>query len=159
MLRRTSCDDTQKQQIKERTESMIVVGVDKTNESKRALRWAVNEARVRHTRVQAVHAFRAPQITGRNYIPPELLEPARLQAQALKIVADTADPIARDNPDVRIDRIVCEGMPVRILCDAARHADLLVVGSRNCRRMRKLVTSSVSHKCATDAPCPIVIVA
>lgn len=136
---------------------MIVVGVDRSEQAKRALRWAVGEARLRGTTVRAVHAFRLPMPNGRNYIPRELLDRGFLERKALEIVDAVADEIARENPNVTIDRVAREGTPATVLCEAAEHADLLVVGSHR-KRMTSLLLGSVDNQCALRAPCAVVIV-
>ena len=50
------------------------------------------------------------------------------------------------------------GDPARALLDAAKDADLLVVGSRGRGGFRGLVLGSTSQKVAHRAPCPVVVV-
>jgi nucleotide-binding universal stress UspA family protein len=50
------------------------------------------------------------------------------------------------------------GAAAGVLLDAARDADLLVVGSRGLGGFRGLLLGSVSSKMAAHAPCPVVIV-
>jgi hypothetical protein len=45
--------------------AVIVVGVDGSEESKRAMRWAVTEAQLRQTAVRAVYAFLTPAVSAR----------------------------------------------------------------------------------------------
>ena len=54
---------------------MIVVGVDGSASSRDAIRWAVDEARVRKTTVRAVYAWQLPIVTGFAYVPADVLDP------------------------------------------------------------------------------------
>lgn len=55
--------------------TVIVVGVDGSEASNEALRSALEESRLRRSALRAVYAWFYPQIGGRGYIPPELLNP------------------------------------------------------------------------------------
>jgi nucleotide-binding universal stress UspA family protein len=59
---------------------------------------------------------------------------------------------------VEIKRSVVEGHPAAALLDAAKEADLLVVGSRGRGGFAGLLLGSVGEQCAHHAPCPVVIV-
>ena len=62
-----------------------------------------------------------------------------------------------DLPDRRIHQVVAYGDPVEVLVAESNEADLLVVGRRT-SRIRRLLTGSVSKRCANRAACPVVIV-
>jgi nucleotide-binding universal stress UspA family protein len=60
-----------------------------------------------------------------------------------------------DATGVTIERVVVEGGAARRLLEAARGAEMLVVGSRG---FAGLLLGSVSQQCAHHAPCPVAIV-
>ena len=53
---------------------------------------------------------------------------------------------------------IVEGQAARVLVEAARGAELLVVGSRGLGGFRSLLLGSVGQQCAHHALCPVVIV-
>lgn len=137
---------------------MIVVGVDGSDASKEALRWALEESRLRRSGLQAVYAWLRPQIGGRVYIPPELLDREQLRKTAQEQLAANVAEVAGENPGVELEPIVGEGPAAKVLTRAAEDAELLVVGSRGHGGFAGLLLGSVSHQCAQHAPCPVVIV-
>jgi nucleotide-binding universal stress UspA family protein len=137
---------------------VIVVGIDGSEPSKAALRWAVEEARLRHARVRAVHAW---------WIYPMLGPGAQLAPTAPDWTAEDAAECVRtfiaetlgEQTGVEITPIAVRGEQASAaLVDAAKDADLLVVGSRGAGGFSGLLLGSISEQCAHHAPCPIVIV-
>lgn len=136
----------------------IVVGVDGSEAASDALRWAVEEARLREDEVKVVFAYVAAMAGREEMGFPEHpssekeLEDAAYEALD-RILVDVAG--ASDVPVTgRIER----GPAARVLIDAARGADLLVVGSRGVGGFRGLLLGSVSQQVVTHAPCPVVVV-
>src|SRR3972149_2836715 len=74
----------------------IVVGVDGSDESKEALRWALEEARLRGATVRAVYAWRDPYVLAPGFGLPEDFEFDALRERAVETldagVADHAPP-------------------------------------------------------------------
>ena len=137
---------------------MIVVGVDGSGSSSEAIRWAAEEARIRGSRVEAVYAWQSPLVTGLLYIPPDLLDPDALEGHAREIV-EAAVTEAGDLPDgVEIESRAVEGVPTKVLIDASRDAELLVLGSRGHGGFHGLLLGSVGQQCVQHAVCPVVIV-
>lgn len=136
---------------------MIVVGVDGSEQSRRAVGWAVAEGRRRKTPVRVVYAWHEPTPTGRNFIPPDLLDPEALQSRAQAIANSTLANVEASG-DVEIETVAVEGPPVETLLAAARDAELLVVGSRGHNGFGELVLGSVGRQCAQHAPCPVVVI-
>ena len=138
----------------------IVVGIDGSDASKEALLWAVEDARARGAEVVALHAYEVPEppadpspVAPLNF--PELLTEAHEQAQ--QFVTDVVDEVAGKAVTVDVAPIAVEDTPARALLDAARDADLLVVGSHG-HGLSGLFLGSVSLECAQHAACPVVIV-
>jgi nucleotide-binding universal stress UspA family protein len=134
----------------------IVVGVDGSENSLVALRWALEEAEHRHAIVEAVIAWQYPY-TGVGFAPyvdaDGLEEGASLTLQeALRV--GCPDEAARE----RIQQLVIQETSSRALVDAAKGADLLVVGSRGRGGFAGLLLGSVSAQCVHHAHCPVVVV-
>jgi nucleotide-binding universal stress UspA family protein len=136
----------------------IVVGVDGSESSKEALRWALAEARMRGSRVLAVHAWSLPAVAAYAYMPSEAFDLELLRTSAEErleaIVAETRDAGA----GVEVEQLAVNGLPSKILVEAAEDAEMLVVGSRGHGGFTGLLLGSVSQQCAHHAQCPVVIV-
>jgi nucleotide-binding universal stress UspA family protein len=139
----------------------IVVGVDGSNPSKEALRWAVEEARLRRAEVVALHAYDVPT-TSLDLGPAprrDVVEGAtEVYEGALALVTAIVDDVLGGDTTVRVEPVAVEGIsPASVLVEASREADLLVVGSRGHSELAELVLGSVSHDCAENASCPVLI--
>jgi len=132
--------------------------VDGSDASEQALRWALEESRLRRSTLRAVYAWLRPQIGGRGYIPPEFLDQDLLRKTAQERLDANVAKLAGENPGVELERVVSEGPAAKVLTQAAEDAELLVVGSRGHGGFAGLLLGSVSHQCAQHAPCPGVIV-
>ncbi|HET7855683.1 MAG TPA: universal stress protein [Gaiellaceae bacterium] len=141
----------------------IVVGVDGSEHARRALDWAVREARLRGTSVVAVHAYAVPPVylapepvlaTPPALPDPELIE--RLEGSGRKLLEEEVGRV--DAEGVTIEQRVAAGSAADALVQAAREGDLLVVGSRGLGGFRGLLLGSVGQQVAHHAPCPVVIV-
>jgi nucleotide-binding universal stress UspA family protein len=133
----------------------IVVGVDGSATSLRALAWALDEARLRRAAVEVVHTWQVPTIVspyGEYGALDTSLEPAA--RQVLDDVMATAD--VHDVP-TPIVQTVASGSAARAILDAARDADLVVIGSRGLGGFKGLLLGSVSHQVTHHAACPVVV--
>jgi len=137
----------------------IVVGIDGSEASLAALRWAVAEAELRGDEVRAVYAWRRPLTTGFGHAPTPLHVPAeKLREEAESRLASFVSEIARDAAGVHVGQVAEEGVPADVLVGASRDADLLVLGSRGLGRVGAALLGSVSRRCAREAACSVVIV-
>jgi nucleotide-binding universal stress UspA family protein len=138
---------------------VIVVGVDGSEESKEALRWALAEARLRQTTLRAVCAWSVPAVHVHGYPPPpDLVDRDLLRDRAAQTLDAVVAEVAGEDPSVPVERITTEGSAAKALVAAAAEADLLVVGSRGHGDFAGLLLGSVSHQCAHHARCAVVIV-
>jgi nucleotide-binding universal stress UspA family protein len=132
----------------------IVVGVDGSPNGQLAFEWAVAEARLHHGRLRAVQAWSTPYDWQLEPMFPVNVDQVRDAAQHRLDQALAA--VGTRDVDVRSELV--EGMPGAVLVEAARDADLLVVGARGHSPLVQVLVGSVSTYCAHHAPCPIVIV-
>lgn len=140
----------------------IVVGVDGSGHSRRALRWAIDEARTRGAVLEVVHAYVPPESLYAPYSHLEWQEiSARLEKDARADAERLLDDVIAEQvaPDVEVHRTIqATRQPARLLISLARDADLLVVGSRGRGGFAGLLLGSVSQQCVHHAPCPVVVV-
>ena len=144
----------------------IIVGVDDSELSKDALRWALEEGRIHGSPVVAVHAWEPPIIPagiefapGGGAVPPADLPGLISEAEkaAKEFVEGAVSEVAGERPEVDVRAVAIEDAPAAALVEAAKGADLLVVGSRGLGGFKELLLGSVSHQVAQHAPCPVVI--
>jgi nucleotide-binding universal stress UspA family protein len=138
----------------------IVVGIDGSDASNEALRWAVDEARLRRADVIAVHAWQVPPPVPTFGPSPavDMVENVpQIEDSAKKLARSIVDEVVGDASDVKVEAISTEGPAASVLIDAAHGADLLVVGSRGHGGFVSLLLGSVSQQVATHAPCPVLI--
>jgi nucleotide-binding universal stress UspA family protein len=138
--------------------SVIVVGVDGSEDSREALRWALGEAELRGSIVRAVHAWSLPIAFGGPTMPPQAFDPSEVRDHAQRSLDAAVDDVAGESPAVALERVVEQGAAAEVLVRAAEHAELLVVGSRGHGGFAGLLLGSVSQQCAQHAPCAVVIV-
>lgn len=138
--------------------SKIVVGVDGSPGSRAALRWAHDEARLRGATLEAVSVWQYPMsssLTAFGTMPP----PEDLGNDARgALLATLSEEGAGATDEVPVTTVVAEGAPAAALLEAAKDADLLVVGSRGRGGFTGLLLGSVSQQCASHAACPVVVV-
>ena len=119
----------------------VVVGVDGSRESMAALRWAVEEARLRGAVLETVHVFENTPVW------------------RLSVHQQHADRPVEHLGDVEVDAVMVESRhPEQVLVERSEGADMLVVGSRGLGGVSELLLGSVSHHCAVHAHCPLVII-
>lgn len=132
----------------------IVVGVDASEQSKEALRWAAQYARSTGASLDVVHAWHVSDEHAWLQSLPPPANPTEVARKALAAVVD--EVVAPGTVEVR--SAVVEGHAVHVLVKAAQGAEMLVVGSRGFGGFDGLLLGSVSGHCATHAPCSVVII-
>jgi nucleotide-binding universal stress UspA family protein len=144
----------------------IVVGTDGSAGAHRAVGWALEEARLRGVELVVVHAWTVPLLDALPE-PWVLATPVghtddRLHdrlAESARAILDAAVAAAKETePGVDVRGELVEGRPAAALLEAARSADLLVVGSRGHGGFGGLRLGSVSAQCVHHAPCPVAVV-
>ena len=138
----------------------ITVGVDGSDNSHRALEWAMKEAALQHAAltVLTVHEVMASYWTSAPVILPQdesSTEKARQQAE--EAVAKVASQLGDSQPASVSVRAV-SGFADQELIDASKNSDLLVVGSRGGGGFARLMLGSISSKVVHHAACPVVVV-
>jgi nucleotide-binding universal stress UspA family protein len=141
----------------------IVVGVDGSAQSAAALRWAAEEATLRSAPLEIVHAW--------SFVPVATPADSGLVPMAWTDnveLLDVTRQAAQDAAAAQVEEVlgadhgatvsVVEGGPAEALLDAAKDADLVVVGNRGRGNLAAALLGSTSAKVADSAPCPVVVV-
>jgi len=137
------------------TPPTIVVGVDGSDSSQRALRWAADQAKLTGARLDVVTTWEYPPTLGWAPPYPSDFDPDQ---DARKALQKTVDTVLGADPGMAVELTVTEGHPSYVLVQAAAHAALLVVGSRGHGAFAGMLLGSVSEYCAAHSPCPVVVV-
>jgi nucleotide-binding universal stress UspA family protein len=135
--------------------SRVVVGIDGSEQAEQALRRAVEEARLRGAELAVVNVVPIPfDLTD----PVLTTQPSEDELRALgrAVIDEALGNVGVE--DLEVERIVMIGHAAHGLCNAARGAELLVVGSRGLGGFRGLLVGSVTHQVVGHAPCPILVV-
>jgi nucleotide-binding universal stress UspA family protein len=132
----------------------IVVGIDGSESSARALDWAVTEATYRRAPLHLVTAWMFPMAEGYAFTAtvPQVHEAAG------EVCERAADEVRRRAPQLHVSTQTVQQTPGAALVAASDGADLLVVGSRGLGGFEGLVMGSVSQYCARHASCSVVVV-
>jgi len=137
----------------------IIVGVDGSGHSQRALEWAMKEAAIRHMPLSiltvhpAIVGYYGGVVTGAQDL--ELTEQAEVavKAEADKVLAGLTGP----HPESVTVRAV-HGFPVEELVNASKEADMIVLGSRGVGGFTRLMLGSTAGQVVEHAHCPVTIV-
>ena len=143
-----------------KTVPRIVVGVDGSETSLEALRFALSEAERTGAEVQAVRVWEYPMNYGAAIAIPSNYHPAEEATTELSKCVKTVATERHDRGDVPQPVIlsVVEGTASMVLCELAKDAQLLVVGSRGHGAIVGTLLGSVSHYCVGHASCPVVVI-
>ncbi|MEU8836564.1 universal stress protein [Streptomyces sp900116325] len=133
---------------------LIVVGVDGSEVSKEALRWAARHAERTGAVLRVVTAWRLPPTYG--YLPD--YSDVDFAAGARETLDSAINAVLGPTPQLSVDARVEEGHPAPVLLAAARKADLLVVGSRGHGAFAEMLLGSTAQHCVHHAPCPVLVV-
>ena len=138
------------------TRNLIVAGVDGSDGGRRALDWAVREARTRGGAVEAVIAW---SWDGLEYGPVTATNPQQERERSAHLLdAEIKAIIETYGSYLPVAAEVLEGRPADVLAAAGRAGDLLVLGSHGHSRVRHTVLGSVSEECIRKAVCPVVVI-
>jgi nucleotide-binding universal stress UspA family protein len=137
----------------------IVVGVDGSKPANRALRWAVDEARLRGGVLELVHAWRVPvSVVGVAPGATVGVDPFGLETNAAAVLDEATDAVDQTGLAWPVERTLSNRGAAWAILESARQADLVVVGSRGRGGFAGLVLGSVSHQVTHHAPCPVVVI-
>jgi nucleotide-binding universal stress UspA family protein len=136
----------------------VVVGVDGSGTSARAIEFAFDFAARHGAELVAVHAW--------SDLPMDALAPVRVWDENMPAIRDQGERLLAESlagpaeryPNVTVHRTVSFEPPSRALAAQAEEATLLVVGSHGRGALRRVLLGSVSHAMIYHAPCPVAVV-
>lgn len=136
----------------------IVVGVDASESSMRALAWAVEQAETERRALTLVHAVNAvmPAYTPASAVFPEEARVA-LREDGHQILAAARAEVQRTAPTLEVHEVFRLEDPRNVLLEMSRDAAMVVVGSRGRGRVASLLLGSVGVALIRHAHCPVVV--
>src|SRR3954451_13380 len=138
----------------------IVVGIDGSELSARALSWACDEAGRTGRTLHLVHAIALDMPCGGADVCAAPTDPdlARAEGDAGRLVEEALEICRSEASDVHVTWCVPVGLPKTILVEHSRTAHLVVVGARGGGCVLRALPGSVSSQVASSADCPVVVV-
>jgi nucleotide-binding universal stress UspA family protein len=129
----------------------VIAAVDGSEDSLRALEWAVLTALMRSVPLRVLHVRQYPA-----WAPPEFVAVDTADDPVLDQVRARIEQRAGGRPEVEyLSRV---GSPGSVLAEVSTEASLLVVGSRGRGGFASLLLGSTGIAAARDAHCPVVVV-
>lgn len=133
-------------------EKRVVVGVDGSADSEKAVRWAADYAELTGAALHLVTAWQWPLSYGAPVSWPDFRPDEDARTIVEKCKADLP------HSQAAVEATVCEGRAGQVLVDLAKHAAVLVVGSQGHGAVAEALLGSVSAYCVRHARCPVVVV-
>jgi nucleotide-binding universal stress UspA family protein len=134
----------------------VVVGVDGSPASLRALHWAAAEAARRGIGLDVVHAWKWPHSL---LLTDVFKEPSAVEAQERALMLRAVESLApHEHVPCDVRSILVEDEASVALVQASETAELLVVGSRGRGGFSGLLLGSVSQHCTHHADCPVAVI-
>lgn len=136
------------------TSGPVVVGVDGSETSLRALGFAVERAAQRDVPLRVLRIWEPP---GERWVPPGFDPEEATATERAAAEADLAQ-WRETLPEVPVEIRVTPGNPAALLVEASREAQLVVVGTRGRGGLRGMLLGSVSQQLIHHAHCPVAVV-
>ncbi|WP_026128111.1 universal stress protein [Nocardiopsis lucentensis] len=141
-------------------EGRIVVGVDGSDSSRRALRFGLHEALLSGAAVEVVNSWEVPLPADVSALEADAREAHEevFDRQSEEIVAGVLAEVVDDQTEnLDISAVRMQADPVEALLEAGRNADLIVVGSRGRGGVSGLLLGSVSQGVLHHALVPVAV--
>lgn len=144
-------------------EHPVVVGVDGSEGSSRAVCAAAAVARDRGAELRVVGAWQAPQVehwTRFDVVDEEWRQEVStaVRVAAAHNVTTAIQAIKTDHPDLDVRELVCEGRPSLVLANESDNAGLVVVGARGRGDLASLLLGSVGRSLIHTSGCPVAVI-
>jgi nucleotide-binding universal stress UspA family protein len=140
--------------------SGVIVGIDGSHNSSRALDWAMAEAALRNAdlTVITVNSVIAAYWSGQPApYPDDEAKVEEIRKSAQDAVSKAAAALGDQQPK-SVKVIAVSGFPAKTLIDTSASADLMVVGSRGGGGFGELFLGSICSQVVHHARCPVVVV-
>lgn len=134
----------------------VVVGVDGSDNSAQAARWAAREALDLGLPLTVLHAVHLPDTNAAPYEPEDFVQRAMQEGRAL--LESSAQALRAAFPALTVETVLAQKSAAHALGDIAPETALMVTGTRGHGGFAGMLVGSVSRKLAAHAACPLVVV-
>lgn len=135
----------------------VVVGVDGSSVSNRAIGFAFEAASNRSRNLVAVHSWSDAPFNPFDFLDEWELQWGEIREKAQVVLSESLAGWQEQYPDVEVRQSVAAAEPVTALLSEATNAGLLVVGSHGRGLVRRVLLGSVSHGVVNRANCPVAV--
>ncbi len=137
----------------------IVVGIDGSPGGEQAIRFAFEEADLRHAKLVALHTYASPIALAPvpAYSAAVVDEEAIAQSEGA-LLSEQLAGWSDKYPDVPVEQVIVRGVPARAILERAAAAQLVVVGTRGHAALTELLLGSTSQAVITHSAAPVVVV-
>lgn len=139
--------------VKQNTDS-VVVGIDGTNGSAGALRYAVHQARHRRCGLSLVHVGPRYEVTS----PVIPYVPTQVDEAGLALLKAAQDEVAMLDPDLAVTTELKSGSRISALTHVADRGEMLVLGRETRTGLERLVFGATTAAVAARSAVPITVV-
>lgn len=141
---------------------LMIVGVDGSPASLKALEWAAKNASALNCSIEVIATWEpylpSGDLLGSGMMPSLAGSDLDPESVAAEIIDRAIKTVFSETRPAHLNHRTVLGDPGRVLVEASASATLLIVGSRGQGKLRDLVLGSVSSTCAAKAKCPVVVV-
>ncbi|MFI9297122.1 universal stress protein [Streptomyces gardneri] len=135
--------------------AQVTVGLDGSEESLAAARWAATQAVLREVPLRLVHVEEWPSMPE---VPMAYARTLAHDEQTERLMREVTDRVRKNHPDLEVVTEHAHGRAAEELTAAANEADLTVLGSRGLGGVRGFLVGSVSLAVVGTARQPVVLV-
>lgn len=139
-------------------EGPIVVGLDGSPLSERALEIGFEEAAWRKAGLVVVHAWRDVTYDDAYGMARLVVQWESIEEEERRLLAQRLAGWQEKYPDVKVERVLVEDRPRHALLEWSAKAQLVVVGSRGRGGFTGQLLGSTSQALAHHAECPVMVV-
>lgn len=136
----------------------ILVPLDFSDESEKALVYAVSMARKFGAKISLLHVLPATFCAGEMGVVPDILPSPETVEKSRERLREIGSH--RASPELLEDFVVRDGVPFEQICNVARESqsELIVIATHGVTGLKHLILGSTAERVAHLAPCPVLIV-
>jgi nucleotide-binding universal stress UspA family protein len=163
----TRTQEEKNNQKEKKVITKILVPIDGSEHSKKALEFALDIAEKYSATIQLLSVAQPIVLTGFSYLTQPILPPTstamyieEMEAAHKKILSEALKKAKKSKPNLTISKKLVNGRPADKIIEIAKDGkfDFIVIGSRGLGGIKEFFLGSVSDRVADEATCPVLIV-